>query len=123
MDGRWTFNNKDYGFWPHEDFATKEEAIKAARDYWGNEAYVYVGQIEVVALPTYVDVDSIFEQLNDTYAENCSEYDDFLFTDVKTEDHQWLEAKLRDLIQEFYEKAGIKSTQFVIENMERVLAQ
>lgn len=123
MDGRWTFNTTDCGFWSHEGFATKEEAIKAAKDFYGNEAYVYVGQCKMVPLPTYVDVDGIFEQLNDTYAEDCSEYDDFLFTDVKTEDHQWLEAKLQDLIQEFYEKAGVKSTQFVIENMEWVLAR
>ena len=43
----------------------------------------YVGRFVTVPLPTYVDVDSIFENLNESYAEDCFEYDDFLFDDVE----------------------------------------
>ena len=120
MDGRWTFNDCEDGLWCHEDFETKQEAIDEAKaDYYEYEE-IYVGQCEVVPLPTYIDVDDIFEQLNEHYAEDCFEYDDYLFEDIKKEDREWLEGKLQELINEFYKKTGIKSKHSTMINVEKI---
>lgn len=118
MDGKWSFNETEDGLWYHEGYDTKEEAIEAAKKYFCNEQEImYVGRCETVPLPTYIDVDDIFERLNEHYAEDCFEYDNYLFYDVKKEDYDWLEHKLQDLMLEFYEKAGVKSGEFTIVNI------
>lgn len=121
MEGRWTFNESEDGLWSNEDFETIEEAIDAAKEYFCSEQEVmYIGRCEVVSLPIYIDVDDIFEQLNEHYSEDCFEYDDYLFEDVKKEDREWLEGKLQDLMVEFYKKTGIKSEQYTMINVEKI---
>ena len=109
MDGRWTFNESEDGLWSNDDFETREEAIEAAQEYFcSDQEIMYVGKCEVVPLPTYIDVDDIFERLNEHYSEDCFEYDDYLFEDVSKEDREWLEGKLQDLMREFYKKQKLK---------------
>lgn len=121
MNGKWTFNEQDDGCWNHDDYATKEEAINAAREHLcDDQPVMYVGQCKTVPLPTYVDVDFMFEQLNERHAEECFEYDDFLFDGISEEDRKWLEKRLEGLVAEFYKRTGIESHQFVMENIEKV---
>jgi hypothetical protein len=121
MDGRWTFNETEDGLWWHEDFETKEEAIEEAKIYLcEDQEEMYIGQCETVPLPNYIDIDDIFEQLNEHYSEDCFEYDDYIFEGVGKEDREWLETKLQNLMNEFYEKTGIKSTQYTMVNIEKI---
>lgn len=122
MNGRWTFNETEDGLWCHGDFETKEEAIEEAKVYFSedDQEEIYIGQCKTVPLPTYIDVDDIFEQLNEHYSEDCFEYDDYLFEDVNKEDREWLEGKLQDLMLEFYKKFDIKSTQYTMINIEKI---
>lgn len=122
MNGKWMFNEQDDGLWNHDLFDTREEAIKAAKEYLCEEQTVmYIGQCKTIPLPTYVDVDSILEHLAEQYSENYfSDYNDYLFDDVKTKDHQWLEKQLQDIIKKFYQRTGIKGSQFFIVNVEKI---
>jgi len=121
IEGRWTFNESQDGLWSNDDFETREEAVEAAREYFCSEQEImYIGRCEVVPLPTYFDVDDIFERLNEHYSEDCFEYDDYLFEDVTKEDREWLESKLQDLILEFYKRAGIKSEQFTMVDVKEI---
>lgn len=122
MNGRWTFNESEDGLWSNDDFETKDEAIEEAKAYLSenDQEEMYIGQCETVLLPTYIDVDDIFEQLDEHYSEDCFEYDDYLFEDVSKEDREWLEGKLRDLILEFYQKAKIKSTQYTMTKVDKI---
>ena len=121
MQDKWTFNSERDGHWNHDDFETKEEAIEAAREYLDNEqTEMYIGQCDVVPLPNYVDVDDIFERLNDLYADECFECEDDLFEDVKKEDCEWLEGEFKKLMNKFYERTGIKSTSYVIRKVEKI---
>jgi len=53
MNGKWTFNEQDDGCWNHDDYATKEEAINAAREYLcDDQPVMYVGQCKTVPLPS-----------------------------------------------------------------------
>ena len=126
IEGRWTFNESEDGYWSNEDFETREEAIEAAKEYAEEnliEFPMYIGKCEIVPLPTYVDTDDIFEQLNEHYSEDCFEYDDYLFEDVSKEDQKWLEGKLQDLMLEFYKKTGIKSEQFTMANVKEIICR
>ena len=123
IENKWAFNETEDGLWSNEMFDTKEEAIEGAKDYLEDDAsqeVMYIGQCVTISLPTYVDVDSIFDRLNENYAEECYEYDDYLFDDVTKKDSDWLEGKFADLVKEFYEKIGFKSTQYTIDNIEVV---
>lgn len=121
MENKWTYNEKDYDYWGHETYDTKEDAIEAAKEYLcGMQPEIYVGKCVKIALPTYVDVDSIFERLNENYAEECFEYDDYLFDGVEREDSEWLEEKMSNLMQEFYKKIGLVSPCYTIEDIEVV---
>lgn len=121
IEGRWTFNETDDGIWSHDDFETREEAIEEAKIYLCEDQEVmYVGQCEVVALPTYIDVDDVFDQLNEHYGEQCFEYDDYLFEGVKEEDQDWLTDKLKELMLEFYKRAGIEGTHYIMVKVEAI---
>ena len=123
MENKWTYNECEDSYWNNELFGTKEELISILKKDYLHKEYnheVYIGKCVKVALPTYVDVDSIFEKLNENYAEECFEYDDYLFDDVTREDAKWLEEKMSDLMQEFYKKIGLVSPCYTIEDIEVV---
>jgi len=122
IENKWTFNETEDGLWSNEMFDTKEEAIEGAKDYLEDEALqvMYIGQCVTISLPTYIDVDSIFDRLSDQYAEECYEYDDYLFDDVTKKDSDWLEDKMGNLMKEFYEKIKLESTQYTIEHIEEI---
>ena len=119
FEGKWTFNEQECDLWGHDYYDTKEEAIKAAREYLcDDQQEMYIGKCYTVPLPTDVDVDSLFEQLNERYIENCFEWNDDLFNGVSSEDQEWLEGKMQDLLTEFYKKANIESPCFTIHDIE-----
>lgn len=121
MNGRWTFNETEDGLWCHDDFETKEDAIEEAKIYLDEyQERMYIGQCETVDLPLYINVDMIFEQLDEHYGEECFEYDDYLFEGVKKEDEEWLENELQQLMKRFYEKAGIKSMHYTMTKVEKI---
>lgn len=122
MNGKWTFNESEDGYWGHDLFDTKENAAEAAIEYLCEEQPImYIGRCKSVPLPTYVDVDSILEHLDEQYAEECPDgCADFLFGDVKLKDYQWLEVQLQDIIKKFYQRTGIKGSQFFIVNVEKI---
>ena len=121
MNGNWTINETEDGQWYHVNFATREEAVEAAKEYLcEDEPIMYVGRCYTVRLPHYIDIDDIFETLNNQYAKECFEYEDYLFEGVDTEGREWLEGKLSALMAEFYERAGIKSTQFLVGSIEEI---
>jgi len=122
MNGKWTFNESVDGYWGYDLFDTREEAVEAAKEYMHEEQPImYIGQCKPVPLPTYVDVSSILEHLDEQYAEESHDgYAGSLFDNVKTEDNQWLEVQLQDIIEKFYQRTGIKGSQFFIVNVEKI---
>ena len=121
MNGKWMFYEQDDGCWCYEAYNTREEAIEAAKEHLcDDQPIMYIGQCQTVPLPTYIDVDVVFEKLDEQYGEECFECGDFLFNDVKIKDYQWLEKRLAEVITEFYRKAGIESQQFIMTNVEEI---
>ena len=122
MQDKWMFNECENGLWCGDDFETKEEAIEASKEYLSDEqTEMFVGQCDIVPLPLYVDVEDVFERLNEMYSEECFEHDGDLFEDVKKEDYEWLENEFKKVMNKFYKRTKIKSTNFTIKNIQRII--
>ena len=121
MDGKWIFNECEEGLWNHEQFKTKEEAEEAAREYFcEDQPFMYIGRCKNIPLPTYVGVEEIMERIDESYSQECFEWEDSLFDGVKKEDFEWLEEKMGDLMLEFYERTGITSPCHTIIDIQKI---
>ena len=122
--GQWTFNEFEDGVWGHDTYGTKEEAIKAAQEYFDDDNDVLrIGRTEVVPLPSEYDADEIFERLDEIYGEECCSdvFDgDYLFDDVKQEDKDWFQAQLNELISKLYERSKVRSPFYTVGEIEEI---
>jgi len=120
-DGQWSWNYPNKDWWYHDSFDTKDEAVcDAIENYGVDNEQICVGQLQTQPLPISIDADALFENLNEQYGEDLSEYDDNLFDSVTVEQQEELETELAEVMQKFYEKVGIKSTRFTVYNVETI---
>lgn len=110
----WSYNEVNNEDWNKGIFDTREEALKEGLEYakecgW-NE--LVIGELEELPLPDYIDVEGLLEQLEDQYSCEISEYDGDLYGDVSKDNLEWLQSQLNDLLEQFHNKAEVKSTWF-----------
>lgn len=116
-DGQWSFNEHDSDYWNHDEYDTRDEAIAAAKEEL-EELVFDIGQMSLIPLPTTIDMDGLLEDLSENYSENIEDYNGDLFDDVTAKQKLELENELIEVLQNFYERVGIKSNYFTVDNVE-----
>ncbi|WP_310603580.1 hypothetical protein [Anaerosporobacter sp.] len=114
----WTWNKTNGDWWSNALFETRGEAIEEAKGC--GEKDFYVGECELIPLRTDVDPDRIMEELDEAYS-NDSGCDDYIYEEVSKENIQWFAEKLSELVEEFHEKAEIKSHCFKVISEEHIV--
>ena len=123
----WSWNEVDYENWSHGIFDSREEALEDALDnieeiksYLSTDTpTIYLGRCEYVPLPTSIDSEKIFWDLDEQYCDETG-CEDYIFEGVTDEQTEWLEDKLSDLMLEFYTRIGLKSSWFNVVEQEEI---
>lgn len=118
-NGKWTFSSNEEIFNYGEEYDTKEQAIEGGKDYFDDDPF-YVGQIESIGLGVSVDVDHIFEHINQEMCSEVGEVADDYLMHVKKDHRQELESELTDIIAKWMERHGYGPTFFSVVNIEAV---
>lgn len=119
-DGQWSWNYPNNDWWNHDLFDTKEEAVADAKEnYEVHNENICVGQCYRIPLPTCIDTDMLFEDLDNQYHED-SDDDDFLFEDVTKEQGLELEDELEKVLKKFYKKINLQSPSWSVNHIETV---
>lgn len=118
----WSWNKLDDGRdWFHGTFDSKEEAIEDALGYFEDMElpHIYIVRCELVPLNTYVNAESIMEDLDEQYRDETG-CDYYIYENVTDEQTKWLGDKLSDLMNEFHEKIGLKPCWFKVVEYEEI---
>lgn len=124
----WSFNRIDDECWVHDLCDSKEEAETIGR-IWakkcGFSAFM-VGKCECTPIPTEIDIDSLFEMLDEDYF-NEAEMDDYDFspywesrTPENAEHKERLNAKITEALKEYVEAAKITSSFYRVTQIYKV---
>jgi hypothetical protein len=123
--GKWMYELYGNEIWEGEEFDTKEDAIKAAKEELGSQemkqfmSSFKVGQIAEVSI-CGVDVDSILENVAENTADEVGEVGDEYLCDVEREHAEELEEKLNKVLFDWIKKHGYEPGFFKIENEETI---
>ncbi|WP_405169431.1 hypothetical protein [Paenibacillus sp. FSL H3-0286] len=118
-NGQWTYSSSEEYFNHGEYFGTKEEAIEAGKGDF-EERKFYIGQVEKVGLGVCVDLDSIFEHINQNMCDEVGECAEDYLMDVKQEHCNELEEEISEVIIKWIEKYNYQPTFFKVINIESV---
>ena len=124
----WSFNKPGDEYWNNDLCDTMEEA-KAEGRKWAKEhgfsAFV-VGKCESILIPTKIDIDSLFERLDENYF-NEAEVDDYDFcpywdsrTPENAEHIERLSTRITEALEEYVKTAKITSSRYSVVNIYRV---
>lgn len=125
----WSFNRIGDDCWVHDLCDTKEEAETIGR-IWakkcGFSAFA-VGKFEGIHIPTVVNIDELFEMLDENYF-NEAEMDDYDFspywdsrTPENAEHRERLSAKIADALEEYVKAAKITSPYYRVTDISRAM--
>lgn len=113
----WSYNYVNNEFWNNDLCDTKEEAEAEGR-IWAKEQDIdmfEVGMCEEVPIPTEIDIDYLFEKLDETYFDN-TEMDGYDFspywesrTPENAEHIEALSAKITEALEEYVAAAKVTS--------------
>ena len=81
--------------------------------------HIYIVRCELVPLNTYVNAESIMEDLDEQYRDETG-CDYYIYENVTDEQTKWLGDKLSDLMNEFHEKIGLKPCWFKVVEYEEI---
>lgn len=114
---QWSFEKENVEDWRHELYDTLEEAEKNGQEWAiekGLERFA-VGKFEPVPIPTDIELENLFESLDNRYYNACGDPDADLGpfyesdTPENKEAQERLSKKLSETIQEYVDEAGIVS--------------
>lgn len=114
---QWSFGAEDNDLWGNDLYDTREETEKNGRD-WAIEnglAQFVVGKFEPVPIPTDIELENLFESLDNRYYNACgnpdADLEPFYESDTpeNKEAQERLLKKLSEAIQEYVDEAGIVS--------------
>lgn len=118
----WSFNRIGDDCWVHDLCDTKEEAESIGRAWakkCGFSAFA-VGKCECIPIPTEIDIDSLFEMLDEDYF-NEAEMDDYDFcpywdsrTPENAEHGERLSTKITEALKEYVEAAKITGSNYKV---------
>lgn len=131
----YSFNNQRDGYWGNGIFETKEEAIAEAKQCYGENYDIFIGECAILDIPM-LDTMTLLELIDENYANNVvdsPEYDEFLFPSVR-ELHNWsqerrekyykalnkFENTLQVAFENFLEDTNIKPSWFNVVNIEQI---
>lgn len=122
----WSWSETYSDDWTHGTFSSREEAIEDAlgfRRSWNiNDKFtriIHVGKCEYVPVPTSVNVERIFEDIDEQY---CSETgcENYIYDGVSDKDIEWLEDKMSELMCEFHQRIKLQPGWFRVVEQEEV---
>ena len=122
-DEVWSWNETYSDDWTHGTFISKEEALKDALGT--KKAFnlkldkVSIGRCVYVPVRTDVDPDRVMEDLDELYCDETG-CDYYIYEGVTDEQRKWLEDKLSDVMNEFHEMIGLKSSWFTVVEQEEI---
>lgn len=112
--GKWTHGGDEEVF-RGGIFQTREAAIKDGKEYYAGDERFFIGQIKPAGSFVSVDVDSIFDHINEQARSECGEVaDDYMFY-VNKEHAEELENELVGVIQKWVEKHRYEPTFYAID--------
>lgn len=106
---------KEIGKWTHGGdeevfrggiFETREAAIKDGKEYYAGDGSFFIGQIKPPESFVSVDVDSIFEHINEQGRSECGEVAEDYLCNVKQQHADELEQEIADVIQKWIKTHG-----------------
>lgn len=116
----WSFNRIGDDCWVHDLCDTKEEAETIGRT-WAKEnglSAFMVGKCEPIPIPIKIDIDSLFEMLDEDYF-NEAEMDDYDFcpywdsrTPENAKHRERLSTKITEALKEYVEAAKITGSNY-----------
>lgn len=125
----WSFNKPGDEHWNNDLYDTIEEAEVEGRIRAKAEdlsAFV-IGKCEPVPIPTAVNIDELFEMLDENYF-NEAEMDDYDFspywdsrTPENAEHRERLSAKITEALKEYVEAAKITSSYYRVTDISRAM--
>ena len=124
----WSFNKPGDEYWNNDLYDTIEEA-KAEGRKWAKEhgvsAFV-IGECKHVPIPTEINLDELFENLDDEYFEEA-EADDYDFcpywdsrTPKNAEHRERLSTKITEALKEYVEATKITSSRYRVTKIYRL---
>lgn len=124
-DGKWTYNNTEDGWWNHDTFDTKTEAIEngkiAAVEYdWST---LFVGQVSYVQLDTTFDADDVIYEKATWLDENYGgDYDhgEKWQESISQDDVYLLAEMLEEAFKNWLKKTNNYPSSFTIVNDEQI---
>lgn len=127
-DTYWSFNKPGDEYWNNDLCDTMEEAEAEGRK-WAREhglsAFV-IGECKYVPIPTEINLDELFENLDDEYFEEAEadEYDFYPYWDSRTpenaEHRERLSTRITEALEEYVKTAKITSSRYSVVNIYRV---
>lgn len=118
----WSFNEIGNDWWGNDLYDTKEEAVAEGKK-WAKESGLSkfnIGQCRYVQIPTEIDIDYLFEKLDERYIENAEMDDDDFSpywesrTPENVEHRKRLSTKVSKALKEYVEYTKITSHHYRI---------
>lgn len=120
---KWMYNLNGGELWMGDEFNTKEEAIKMAKEEINKEGLEIdsfeIGQIVEVQV-CGLDVDFILENVAENTTSECGEVGDDYLYEVTKEDKSELEDKLNEVFFKWIKDKGYEPDFFKIDNTEKI---
>ena len=112
----WTWRTKEFDY-SFQHFNTKEEAIesvrKLAKIHGSSKLKVIIERVEMYPLETFIEADVILDKLSSEFSEQTG-YDFDIYENISSSDIEWLEKKIKKLMEEFHDRTNMKSNIFNI---------
>lgn len=128
----WTFST-DEEWWGNEDYPTREEAIEAGKDAYGDPnsddfGDFYIGQIEEVRFE-YQDAEwldlaeKVIENFVDMLSDEVGEGSEQWYDNISKENEDELNRRLAKAVMDWIEDCGMQNNVDSVTNVERIAVE
>lgn len=119
LDGKWMFSIYESDTWYSDEFGSKEECIKAAKEEyetWGDVEGFYIGKCLGRNISEIVSPESILENIVETAGDN----DGYEFTESWGEELIKHSDSFGNMLEKWATENNLQPSYYIIENVEYV---
>lgn len=118
IDGKWVHHETEEETWvTHDEFETKEDAIKAGKEEYKGD--FFVGKTKTVGVPVISSSDDILEVIQERVYDQVGEVaEDYLGAEVTRQQEKELEKEINYVILKWMKKYKHLPRFWTIENVE-----
>lgn len=121
-EGKWIHSLSDDVFHSTDFFDTKEEAVRAGMDEYGEylKLTFFVGQVRDLSLTPSVEAEGILESVNETMYEEVGEVAEDYLIKLPQEQIDELQVELNKALHAWMDKHNNKPTFYKVDNIEQI---